>query len=348
MDSYAYFMDKNCFEIKDIIQIQNYQINLDEETNAKTIITLVKTPNIKDGDIVVVKEGKETKFVGVAEAPECEENSCIYTVSAKYITNLFDRKIILDNEVLIKEQGIEDFIEYTLKKEFINNEDTLLNFNYIDIEVLTHTIKKFTPKTENGIYNFHTFINNCTQNYNIIYIFKFENSRLKIIIENIENEEVSIVDTNVSDIQNYIEKKQTNVVSKVTVLCENNTKHSYFLLSDRTTTEDINDENRAVGDIQVIYEKEQEDAKQAALNIFRSNSYSHLIQFDINKNTELFEVKKWKIGTLLKIKNRENEVIDTYVSAITIKKDNPIYTIKTGKIRIDFLDRLKQKEREVQ
>ncbi len=346
MDSYAYFLDKNTFEIVDVIQIQDYQINLDEETNAKTSITVLKKPNAKDKDIVFIKEDKKTIFMGIMEAPISDDRENYYNISIKYITNLFDRKLILKNSNLISENGIEDFIAYTIEHEFLNSTDTLLNIDYIDVEVLTHTKKNFSIPTENGIYNFHIFINNCTQNYNIVYAFTIENKRIKITIANIENEDVELIDTNVSDIVNYTEIFQTNVIAKVTVLCEDKTTQDFFLLNDRTTTTDKNAENRAVGDITVIYEIETANARQSALNVFKSNSYSHLIQFDVNKNSTLYDVKSWRIGTLVKIKNKTGDIIDTYVSAITINKDDPIYTIKMGNIRISFLDKLKQKEEE--
>ena len=171
-----------------------------------------------------------------------------------------------------------------------------------------------------------------------------ENKRLKIRIENIENNEVEIIDANTTDITNYIETFATNVVAKVTVLCSNQTTHDYFLLNDRTTTEDKNAENRAVGDIETIFEEEEENVRQSALNVFRSNSYSHLIQFDVNKNSKLYDVGNWKMGTLVKIKNKKGEIIDTYISAITKNKDNPMYTIKTGNIRINYLDKVKQEK----
>ncbi len=344
MDSYAYFLDRNTFEIVDVIQVKDYQINLDEETNARTFITVVKKPNAHDKDIVFIKEEEKTIFMGIMEAPITDDRESYYTINIKYITNLFDRKLILKNNSLIKESGIEDFIAYTIQNEFLNNEDTLLNINYIDIEVKTHTKKNFSVSTDNGIYNFHTFINNCTQNYNIIYTFTIKNGRMKIEIENIENKDIEIIDTNVSDITNYTEIFRTNVIAKVTVLCEDKTISDFFLLNDRTTTTNKDAENRAVGDTTVIYETETANARQSALNVFKSNSYSHLIQFNINKNSTLYDIKRWQIGTLVKIKNKTNDIIDTYISAITINKGNPIYTIKTGNIRIAFLDKLKQKK----
>lgn len=344
MDSIAYFLDKNTFEIKDVVQIQNYQINLDEETNSKTSTTLISSLNAKDKDIILVKEREKNVFIGIIEAPTTKNEGIVNEINAKYITNLFDRKLILKNSNIIKEQGIEDFIAYTIEHEFLNSNDALLDIKYIDIEVLTHTKKQFSVSTENGIYNFHTFMTNCTQRYNILYTFTIKNKRLKISIENIENQEVEIIDSNTTDIVNYIETFSTNVIAKVTVLCANQAIHDYFLLDDKSTTDNKNAENRAIGEIETIYEEEEENARQSALDVFKSNSYSHLIQFDINKNSKLYDVENWKIGTLVKIKNKKGEIIDTYISAITKNKDNPMYTIKTGNIRINFLDKIKQEK----
>ena len=344
MDSIAYFLDRNTLEIKDVTQVQDYQINLDEETNAKTSITIVKKVNAQDKDIILVKENEETAYLGIIEAPSTEDESMVYKINAKYITNLFDRKLILKHNEIIKEQGIEDFIAYTIEHEFLNTEDPILDIKYIDIEVLTHTPKQFSVSTENGIYNFHTFITNCTQNYNIVYEFTFTEKRLKITIKNIEQQETILIDANTTDITNYKETFSKNVIAKVTVICNNKQEYNYFLLDDRTVTDNKDAENRAIGDIETIYEEEAENTRQAALNTFKSNSYSHLIQFDINKASELYDIEKWNIGSLVKIKNKEGNVIDTYISAITKKKDNPMYSIKTGNIRITFLDKLKKEK----
>lgn len=341
--SIAYFLDKNTFEIKDVVQLQDFQINLDEETNAKTSMTVLKKTNAKDKDFVFIKEKDKMIYQGIIEAPTNKNGEILYSINAKDITNLFDRKIILSNETLISTTGIEDFISYTIQNEFTNSSDTLLNMNFIDIEVLTHTPKNFTVSTDNGIYNFHTFITNCTQKYNIVYSFEIINKRLKITIQNIENNTVQLIDTNTTDILNYNETFKTNIIAKVTVVCPEN-NFNYYLLNDRTISTDINAENRAVGDIDVIREENAENAYQSALNRFKSNSYSHLIEFEINKDSKLYDVQNWQIGSRVKIKNKTGDVIDTYISAITIKKDNPIYTFKTGNIRINFLDKLKQKE----
>lgn len=339
----AYFLDKNTFEIVDVVQLSDYEINLDEETNAKTTMTVLKKINASDKDFVFIKENGKIIYIGIIEAPTNENGEVKYDINATYVTNLFDRKIILKNEELISNTGIEDFIAYTIEKEFTDSEDILLNKNFIDVEVLTHTPKNFSVDNENGIYNFHTFMTNCTQNYNISYNFNVVDGRLKMTIYKLEETE-ELIDTNISDVSEYYETFETNVIAKVTVLCEDGTEHNYFLLNDRTITTNKDEENRAVGDATVIYESNIDNIKEAAENQFKSNSYSHLIQFNININSTLYDVKNWHIGMPVKIKSKSNNVINTYISAITRKINSKIWTIKTGNIRITLLDKLKQEK----
>jgi len=345
MESIAYFLDKNTFEIIDVVELQDYELIHDEETNAKSTISVVKKLNATNKDFIIVKENNEISFVGIIDEINLDDNQIEkYTITVKYITNMFDRKLIVKNESLISADGIEDFILYTIEHEFTNSEDTLLNKTFLDVEILTHTTKQFSISNENGIYNFHTFINNMTQNYNIVYKFDFVNGRLKMTIENISEDEEALIDTNVSDITEYTEIFETNVTAKVTVLCGDNSEHTWYLLNDRTTTDDEDDENRAVGDIEVIYEEETANARQAAMNVFHSNSYKHLIQFNVNSKSKLYDISSWKVGMKIKIKNTSGEVIDSYISSMTKRKDNPMYEIKTGNIRITLLDKLNQEK----
>lgn len=337
----AYFLDRFTFEIKDVVDLQDYEINIDEETNSKSNLTVMKKLNANDKDFIFINESGEIKYIGIIDAPLNDNGETKYTITAKYITNLFDRDILVNNEELISTTGIEDFIKYTIENEFTKSNDSLLNMNYLDVEVLTHTkINKSIDNVENGIYNFHTFITNCSQNYNIVYTFKVENGRLKMAISK-QEQEVQLIDTTITDITNYTEVFETNVVAKVIVKTSNNL-FNYFLLNNRTTTTDINDENRAIGLIKTVYTEKDEDAQQTALNEFKSNSYEHLIQFDVNNESNLFDIKNWKIGTPIKMKTKNNVIIDSYISAISMKKGSKFYSIKTGNIRINFIDKIKK------
>lgn len=339
----VYFLDKKTFKIKDIVKYENYNINIDEETNAKTTFEIMKKNNIANKDFVFIKRNNNIDYIGIIDDIVNENGEIKQSITCKYISNIFDRKIILKNESLISNTGIEDFILYTIQNQFTQSDDTLLNLNFLDVEILTHTPIQKSVDTENNIYNFHTFITNCTQNYNIVLDFKYENKRLKLSVYKQESE-VRKIDTTLSDVCNYTEVFEKDVTAKVTVLCEDSSEHSWYLLADRTTTDNKNDENRADGLIETVYTTNVEDARQTALDIFKANSYKHMITFNLKRDTKLFDVKNLKIGTKINIKTNNNIILDTYISAI---EDNGGAFVKytTGNMRINFIDKLKKERR---
>jgi hypothetical protein len=264
----------------------------------------------------------------------------VQEVTLKYISNIFDRKVLLENEELIATTGVEDFIAQTIYNQFTHSSDTLLNINWLDVEVKTHTpLQKSVDNVENGIYNFHTYITNCSQNYNIILQFTFENYRLKLEIFKQEQEE-ELIDTTVPDISNYVEVYDADVIAKVIVKTSEGI-HSWFLRSNRTVTDDVNDPDRADGNIEVTYTENDEDAYQTALNIFKGNSYKHYISFRIRRDSQLFNVNNMKIGTPLQVRTDNNVILETYVSAIKDDGGNFV-EITCGNMRINFIDKINQ------
>ena len=134
------------------------------------------------------------------------------------------------------------------------------------------------------------------------------------------------------------EKFETSVIAKVIVKTDTDVQ-KWYLLSDRTTTQDKDDINRASGEVETVYTSKSEDAKQTALDKFKSNTYNHYISFDINRNSKLFDVSKLKIGTPINVRTNNNVILNTYISAIT-DKGNSFINITCGNMRINFIDKL--------
>lgn len=231
-------------------------------------------------------------------------------------------------EPVIWEDGIEDFIEKTITDNFISNSDTFVNLPYLEIEVKTHSKKNISiNNVENGIYNLHTFINNCTQNYNIMFSFEIIGKKLKMTIENKTMSRRLINEEMMTDVQEVFE---TNVTSKVVVVT-NSGLYKLYLLNDRTTTTDSSNPNRAVGKTETIYTENIEDAEQSALNVIKQNSYNHNITFKSKLNLE--------VGQPISIRTKSSTIFDTYISAKAIsEQDFKQYTC--GNIRINFIDKI--------
>ena len=320
------------FSIKGIVELSNYEISIDEETNANTIVNVLKNIQAKKDDIVVVKKENEVIYWGTIQEVKNEDGEALYQYTLKYITNMFDQKVILKNEDIIKTTGIEDFIAKTIKENFINNTDTFLNKSYLKVVVKTHTkVQTIVDNVQDGIYNLHTWITNCTQRYNIVYNFSIESKMLVITIEN-KSIKKELIDTTAQAISNYSEVFETNIVSKVTVLTKNEGEYNLYLLTDRTTTTDSKNKNRAKGKVETVYTEKMEDANQKALDTMKTNSYNHNITFKMLN-------KYMKVGTPIAIKTKNSVILDTYISAIKITQSKLIeYTC--GNIRIKFIDKL--------
>lgn len=336
-ETLVYFLDKSDLEIKDYIEFEDYEYVIDEETNQNTIFNVMKKVNAENGDIVILQRDGKTDYIGKIQDIENEDGELRRKITLKYISNIFDRKIIVENEKIISSVGIEDFIAKEIYDNFTNSEDNLLNIKWLDVEIKTHTKITKSINAENGIYNFHTFVTNCTQNYNIVLEFEYENQRIKLKIYK-QNSDVQLIDTTIADISNYVEKFETNIVAKVVVKTDTDIQ-KWYLLSDRTTTQNKDDKDRAIGEIETLYTQKSEDAKQTALDKFKSNTYNHYISFKIYRYSKLFDVEKLKIGTPLSVRTNNNIILNTYISAIDDKGDNFI-NITCGNMRIKFIDKI--------
>lgn len=336
-----YILSKQDLRILSICKVSSYQINLDEETNAKTIFTLMKTEGLAEGNYLVLN-GLYRQFLFVIDKDgiATEKDSNVVNVTALDISNMFDRKVIEKSTEDMKEKSIEEFITNTMYENFVNSEDEILNINYIDIEWHTNTKGTVATNAENGLYNFHTFLINCRQYKNIYTDFKFENNRLKIDIA-YKEETTEMIDTTLPEVVDYNKVQEEEVTAKVTVLIrEDNSEYNLYLRTDRTTTTNKDDENRARGKIEVISVDTADKAQEEALNIMKGNSYKHLVEFKIAKTSKLMDITKLHIGRPIRIKTDE-DIYDSYISAITLTDENFVY-FKSGSLRVTLIDKLKK------
>lgn len=335
---FMWIFDYYDFHVKDIVEIADYELNIDEETNANSTINVLKKTTAKSRDIVAVKKNNEVVYWGVIEEIQNEDGQLLCQYITKYITNLFDRNIQLKNENTIRTTGVEDFIGDTITDEYISNSDTFINLPWLELSILSHTPKQTSvSNVDNGIYNLHTWITNCTQNYNIVYNFAIINKKLVMSIKNMVYDK-ELIDTLAQSISQYSEVFETNVVSKVVVLYDKVNEqespgiYTLYLKTDRTTTTNPNDPDRADGRVDTIYTENFEDANQEALNVMKSNTYNHNITFNIYD-------KYIKIGTPIAIKTKDSIIYDTYISAVKITKAL-FYEYVCGNIRVKFIDKL--------
>ena len=340
---FLYIFNYYDFSVKDIIEVADYELNIDEETNAVSTVNILKETTAKARDVIAFKDDNQLLYWGVIDDINNENGRKLYVIRAKYITNLFDRKIQLKNENIIRTTGIEDFLAQTITENYISSPDTFINLSWLELEIKTHTpIQTSVTNVENGIYNLHTWLTNCTQNYNIVYSFSIVNKKLVMTIEK-QDTTKELIDTQAQAISNYSEVFETDVTSKVVVLynkkndTENPGSYTLYLLNDRTTTTDMNNENRADGKIETVFTENYEDANQTALDTMKSNAYNHNITFSLYQ-------RYIPIGTPIGIKTKKSIIYDTYISSIKITQRKFI-EYQCGNIRVNFIEKIKKERK---
>lgn len=331
------YYSSSTLNVKDIVEIADYDITIDEETNANSIVKVLKHTSAKAKDVVAIKKNNEVIYWGVIDEIQNTDGANSYQFTLKYITNLFDRKIRLTGDNVIRETGIEDFLEDTIELFFTDNPDTFINMNWLDLSILSHTPKDISvTNVENRIYNLHTWLTNCTQNYDIVYTFSITNKKLLMAIKCMTYDK-ELIDTTAQNISNYTEVFETNVMAKVICLydkkegVENQGQYVLFLKTDRTTTTSSSDPDRAEGNLTTIFTENYEDARQSCLDEMKANEYNHNITFNYDKYV--------KVGTPIAIKTKNSIIYYSYISSIKITPKK-FYEYICGNIRINFIDKL--------
>lgn len=320
------------FAVKDAVQLAGADIIEDEETNCASNVIVMGDHGAESGDIVAIKKNGEIVYWGIIDEIQNESNENRFVYKLKYITNMFNQHVETSaaSEALVRTTGIEDNIADRISAYFINNSDTFVNRPYLQVNVITHTPKQIgISNVEHGIYNLHTWMTNCTQKYDITYKFYIENGKLNIDIENVAQTKM-LIDTEFQNISDYNEVFETEVTSKVRVTTDTR-GYNLYLLNNRTTTTNENDPNRAAGKTEIVYTSNYDDAPQTALDVFKSNSYNHNVTFKYDKYIP--------VGTPIAIKTKNQSIIDSYISKVTINSGK-FFEYECGNIRVNFIDKL--------
>lgn len=331
---FLWIFDVQSFFIKDVKQVSSYEINDDEECSSKSLIYISNSNiNAQEKDIIFLKENNVKVFVGVIENIENADDKTL-KITVSNIMSMFDEKIELNNEELISENGIEDFLFSQITANYTIGVYAL---NYIRVNVLSHNKLNIGVENENGIYNLATFCNNCKKLYDLEIEFKMsdDNKYLDIYIYKKENEESSLIDLNLLEKEYIKSYYSSTILTCVKVLTDTQT-YTLYLKNDRTTTENPTDPDIIFGKRTTIYTSDYNNAKQEALNQFKANRYEHYFSFRSNK--------EYNINQKITIKTLNNDILDSYISAKKYN-GNGFFEYKCGNLRVDFIDKFLKEKR---
>lgn len=239
----------------------------------------------------------------------------------------------------------------------VANFRTWLSNNPVVVEYLLPE-EELTPFTVdqqeawNNIKNITLFegVNHISSDANMVLkYYPLEPVGLKFILRiDIENkqETTEIIDTTLPEVTDYNKIYEADVTAKVQVYVrEDGSEYNLYLKTDRTTTTNKDDPDRASGKIEVISVETADRAEEEALNVMKGNNYKHLVEFKIAKTSKLMDITQLHIGKPIRIKT-DDDIYDSYISAITLSDENFVY-FKSGSLRITLLDKLKSNKNDV-
>lgn len=331
-----YILSKTNLNTKDVVKLENYAIEENISLNGKSTFTLPRMPIAVKDDLV-----KYGDFIGVINNIESSKDSKKYKLSVLDIHSLFDRNLVLTNEELISSTGIEDFIAQIIHDRFTDSSDTLMNVDYLNVIVISHTPLNIEVKTADGLINLRTFLALTKQTYDIDLYFSISASQLNIIISK-NTDSTKEIDLTQSPIIEYQSVFSIDVITKVTVYSkESLSETDYFLLNDGTISTNMSDSNRLIGKSVAVVVTTNAEIEQKAIDTFVTNSYSHNVSFSLTSDNRLYSKVEFSINRPLRVKTLENGVFLTFISKIKTSMKSKIIQVECGNAKTSLTDILK-------
>lgn len=346
----ASIISRYSLTLTDTLTVADYGLALDADYDGKSQIVLHRKPEASEDDFIILNDGGIV-FQGIIQSIENQKGQKSHTITAVEMQRLFDRKVILTNESLLS-TGIEDFIADQITGNFISSDDDLLNIPYLTVTAKTHTPVVAKVDAEDGIYNLCTYIGNALTSYGIFVGCEFTSNALNVVIEKRQQSALKI-DTGLANIVNLSEIYETKVLAKLTVLwtrkevneageeVEITETKNFFLKTDRTITEDVNDPDRAKGsvDVIVVIADTEDEMKQAAYDQFKANSYQHKITFDAMPS-KLVPAADLYVGHQLTVKT-ESGIKDSIITGISQSNGKEAISVTLGQMKVTLIEKLK-------
>lgn len=338
----ANIISRYALTLADTIKVSQYDLDTNSEYDGKSQIILHRQPKASEEDFILLYDNGLI-FQGIIDSIENEKGQNHYTVTAVELPKLFDQKVVLSNESLLS-TGIEDFIADQITSNFISSNDSLLNISYLTVTAKTHTPVLAKVDATDGIYNLCTYMGNALTSYGIFIDFEFTKDALNITIENRQQADLN-VDTGLANVLNLVEVYETKALAKLTVLWtkEGNSTvtKQFFLKTDRSITNDINDADRAKGSVDVITSTAETEAEmqQEAIDKFKANSYQHKITFDVIPS-KLIPVSELYVGHQLQVKTASG-IKDSIITGIGQSNNKTTISVTLGQMKVTLIEKLK-------
>lgn len=368
----GYIVSKSEYKKTDAFTVTEYSIENDGDFAGKSSVVCARKPSASEDDWFYMMDGKEVVLTGIIDSISNDDGQDRHTINLKEPQQIFSQTIILENYELLQ-TGIEDFVASCIQNNFTESDDELMNLSYITVTASTHTPVLTTPDNENGIFNLCTYMGNAMTNYGVFCTMKFTDEGIEVVIEKKEQNAVN-VDCTLTDIVGYSETYQIDALSKLivrwcipekeetvqtettdesgnAVTTEETVKipaeyhvKKYFLLSDRTITDDITSPDRAYGRTESVYIEAETEEKmyEEVVNQFKSNSYNHSVECSVKSGSKLFPEESLFVGAEVVLKTKSHGIHNSIVTKVSKSNTSKFIGVKFGNLKITLIEKIRK------
>lgn len=345
----AYFLSAENLSIQDIVPVVEYTINVKARFDGRSIVKLPRMPNVsqyRHMPFVVLKSDDNRELLkGVLNTAAGNDGETSKTAQINQMETLFAGNIALTGTELLA-TGIEDFVKKAIEDNFSNSGDALIDMSYITVTAATHSPTSAIPENNRGIYDLSLYLSSIMLNNGIFLDFAVADNRLNISISK-KVQMPFAVDAKTSDVTNYSEILNADVISKVKAIWDNDgeiTDRTFYLLSDMTFTEKVSASNRVNGKSTTInvVAKTLAEVEEQVKNEFLKNRYDHAINMDILASSKLYPKEEIYVGHTCKVATRENGIYDTIISTVTLSNTTNLISVKFGRMPATLLEIIKE------
>lgn len=354
----AYILSKQNLKIKDFFYFKEYMFCDDIDYKNKSQIIAPKLLDVSDDDFVYCKDdSNRAVFFGIACDTQTNDRTDNFALTLKPKESLFDRFIFASGESTIA-TSIEAFVAAAIEDNWVDSGDSLMDRAYIVPSAQTNTPVSASlggiVNLKNGVYNLQTFLGNIKERYGIFIDFVLTNTNPAILtgpvltVKIYKNTADTVpIDTDVSDISSCDETYSVDVLAKLKVKWHNTTSNTttyrtFYLLEDRTITEDGTDTDRVDGTVKSIYVETETEAAMLdeVTNQFQSNRYEHKITFYLREGSQLYLPDDYYVGRKCQVETKTG-VKTSLITAIERDSGSGVRKITLGKLKVTLTEKLR-------
>lgn len=333
-------------KIKNYTESESFEINYDYLSNTTSSFVLRDNIGVQPNDFIVAKESESNKpaFFGVVSSLENGK------VNANQIINLLNFEIVMERGQT--GDSLEDFLKQLITSKLIGDDSKIVKNIVVDVKTKTKFFFIFDGNGKIFIsQNLADYFFLAFKKYGVVWQFDDividENTKTYTIHTslvrydktiNVKNNSYTFLNWDVYERPIGPDLENKAVVFDTKYYPAQNMGTVYYLRSDNTLTQDVNDNvYKPTKDKVVLYDSGTEHATplELASNALLGNSYSHEISFDLKMNSRLLTMDDIVIGYKYNIAHNDS-LYQSILTGFKINDDGTTVSLKFGNYRSNF------------